>query len=549
MSFWKTFESSSCSRPTLMKMWSPVAVTIGACAFGAASLLLTACHLVVFALTASSHTDMAGKWRPEKLALLATLYAATALGICGAGWRINGRTSPQRLLVATWSPLTILLGTVVLVFLFSIFYPLPYGDHHADKLFLFLGLLLSWSLWLALFPKSLRTVVGSRVFSWVRVGLCNVLLFLVLAEVTLRAADPWLARSGLFDSRYNTPFGLVPHRPTEGSIGRTNASGFRDRERAVERTSPAPRIVALGDSFTWGAGITYDDIFVTLIEQQLQSQQPGTEVINLGASGFQPDEYLSVLKWQGLQYRPDLVLLNFYIGNDFLPSEGADIVVAGLRWKVHINGNWVHDHFSWDQWYLFHDLNYAYKVIQARLRHSTGTDQGIWDIKPGRPQSVAKGPTFTGWSPEYLRTVQSRGDQYLKETTLAFEYRWNKTRITLEETHRLLQSRHVPWVLVLIPAEEQVDGELRKLYLESIQIPQDQLNLEKPQQVLHDWAQSHGVPVIDLTETFRSEVARARLFLANDFHWNEAGHAVAVTGMLPPLKLLLGQSEPEGSVR
>ena len=526
-----------------------MAIAIGTCAFGAASLLFTAGHLVVFALTASSHTGMAGSWRPEKLALLATLYATTALGICGAGWRINGRTSPQRLLLEGWSPLTILLWTPVLSFLFSIYYPLPYYNHHADKLYLFLGLLLSWSLWLALFPKSLGTVVGSRVFPWVRVGLCNVLLFLVLGEVTLRVADPLLARSGLFDSRYNTPFGLVPHRPTEGSIGRTNASGFRDRDRAVERTSPAPRIVALGDSFTWGAGVTYDDTFVTLIEQQLQTEWPGTEVINLGGSGFQPDEYLSVLKWQGLQYRPDLVLLNFYIGNDFLPSEGADMVVAGLRWKVHINGNWVHDHFSWDHWYLFHDLNYAYKVGQARLRHATGNDQGIWDIKPGRPQSAAKSPTFTGWSPEYLRIVQSRGDQYLKETTPAFEYRWNKTRITLEETNQLLRSRKVPWALVLLPAEEQVDSELRKLYQGSIQTPQDRVDFGKPQQVLHDWAKANGVPIIDLTETFRSEVPRARLFLANDFHWNEAGHAVATTGMLPPLKLLLRQSGPEGSVR
>jgi len=441
----------------------------------------------------------------------------------------------------------VLLMTIF-VFLFSIYYPLPHYNHHADKLYLLLGLLLSWTLFLTFFPKLFGQVVNRRSSYWIRIVLCNVLLFLVMAEITLRLADPLLARSGLFDSRYNTPFGLVPHRPTEGSIGRTNSSGFRDRERTRERASAASRIVALGDSFTWGAGITYDDTFVTLLEQKLQAEQPGAEVMNLGASGFQPDEYLSVLTWHGLQYHPDLVLMNFYIGNDFLPSEGADIVVAGLRWKVHINGNWAHDHFSWDHWFLFHDLNYAYKVGKARLRHAAGSDQGIWDIQPGKRQPAATSQAFTGWSAEYLRIVQSRGDQYLKESTPAFEYRWNKTRITLEETHRLMQSQHVPWALVLIPAEEQVDGELRKLYVESIQIPQDRLNLQKPQQVLRDWAQSHEVPVIDLTETFRSEVPRARLFQINDFHWNEAGHAVAATAILPPLKAMLRQFGPKESV-
>lgn len=528
-----------------MKMWSPVTIAVGACAFGASALLLTACHLIVFALTASSHTGMAGSWRPEKLVLLAAFYATTALGLCRVGW-ILCRTSPQRLLIAGWSPPIILLWTAVLSFLFSIYYPLPYYNHHADKLYLFMGLLFGWSVWLVLFPKNFGTVVESRVLSWIRVGLCNVLLFLVMGEVTLRVADPLLARSGLFDSRYNTPFGLVPHRSTEGSIGRTNASGFRDRERAVERTSTSPRIVALGDSFAWGSGVTYDDTFITVLERQLQLERTGTEVINLGASGFQPDEYLSVLTWQGLQYRPDLVLLNFYIGNDFLPSEGADMVVAGLRWKVHINGNWVHDHFSWDHWYLFHDLTYAYKVGRARLRHATGSDQGIWDIQPGKRQPAA-GPAFTGWSAEYLRIVRSRGDQYLRESTPTFESRWNMTRITLEETQRLLQSRHVPWALVLIPAEEQVDGELRKVYLESIQVPQDRLDFEKPQQVLRDWAQSQGVPVIDLSEAFRAEVPRARLFIANDFHWNEAGHAVAAAAILPPLRTLLQTIDPHPS--
>jgi hypothetical protein len=210
-------------------MWSPVAIAIGTCAFGAASLLFTAGHLVVFALTASSHTGMAGSWRPEKLALLATLYATTALGICGAGWRINGRTSPQRLLLEGWSPLTILLWTPVLSFLFSIYYPLPYYNHHADKLYLFLGLLLSWSLWLALFPKSLGTVVGSRVFPWVRVGLCNVLLFLVLGEVTLRVADPCWPGAGcsIRDTTHPLDWSLTDRRkglsgalmPADSAIG------------------------------------------------------------------------------------------------------------------------------------------------------------------------------------------------------------------------------------------------------------------------------------------------------------------------------------------
>ena len=490
---------------------------------------------------------MTGSWRPDKLVALAVFYLAVSLGLVGGCWSISRRSSPQRSLVSEWSPATILVVTGTLTFIFAIYYPLPYYNHHADKLYLLLALLLTWTVWLLVAPQALRRAVNSRVFFSMRVVLFNLLLFLLIAEGTLRAADSFLARSGLFDARYNTPFGLVPHRPTEGSIGRTNASGFRDRERSLERTSQAPRILAVGDSFTMGAGITYDQIFVTLLEQKLQADYPGAEILNLGASGFQPDEYLSVLAWHGVQYRPDLVLMHFYLGNDFLPSEGTDMVVAGLRWKVHIGGSWVHDHFSWDHWFLFHDLNYAYKVGQARLRGALSNDPGIWNIKAAAKPASTSDPIFTGWSADYLRIVRSRGDQYLKSNSEAFTTRWVKTRETLEKTKRLMQSHQIDWALVLIPAEEQVDSELQKLCVGSLRVPREQLDFDKPQRVLYEWARLEGVPVIDLTDTFRLHVPSGRLFQANDFHWNEAGHALAATAIFPSVKNLLSQASRKKS--
>jgi hypothetical protein len=128
---------------------------------------------------------------------------------------------------------------------------------------------------------------SNRVVTTTKLVLANLLIFVVLAELSLRLADPFLASIGLFGGKH-TPAHLTPHQPVLGSIGRTNSHGFRDRERTFDRTSVAIRVLAIGDSQTYGAGASYDETFSTLLEKRLQGKEPRSEVINLGVSGWEP---------------------------------------------------------------------------------------------------------------------------------------------------------------------------------------------------------------------------------------------------------------------
>jgi hypothetical protein len=88
----------------------------------------------------------------------------------------------------------------------------------------------------------------------------------------------------------------------------TNSVGMRGaREYPLER-SGAPRIVAVGDSFTFGQCVNDDESFPGRLEQLL----PGSEVLNLGVMGYGHDQALQRLRVQGLAYRPDVVLLGFH---------------------------------------------------------------------------------------------------------------------------------------------------------------------------------------------------------------------------------------------
>jgi lysophospholipase L1-like esterase len=95
-----------------------------------------------------------------------------------------------------------------------------------------------------------------------------------------------------------------------------NSLGYRDLERSLAKPAGARRIVVLGDSFTWGAGVDFDDTYAQRLERAL-SRRRGlpVEAVNLALPGFATADELAVLERQGFAYQPDLVLLGFVLND------------------------------------------------------------------------------------------------------------------------------------------------------------------------------------------------------------------------------------------
>jgi hypothetical protein len=92
----------------------------------------------------------------------------------------------------------------------------------------------------------------------------------------------------------------------------SNSKGVRGtREYAYEKPPGTTRIVALGDSFTFGEDVEDGQTYA----EQLAQNLPGVEVVNLGVHGYGHDQMLLYLEEEGLRYHPDLVLLGF-VGQD-----------------------------------------------------------------------------------------------------------------------------------------------------------------------------------------------------------------------------------------
>jgi hypothetical protein len=96
--------------------------------------------------------------------------------------------------------------------------------------------------------------------------------------------------------------------PLNGALVHSNAAGMRGQREYPRERGPGARVVALGDSFTFGQCVGDDETFAARLEQRIA---PG-EVLNLAVHGYGHDQMLLRLRRDGLPYRPDVVLLGFY---------------------------------------------------------------------------------------------------------------------------------------------------------------------------------------------------------------------------------------------
>ncbi len=101
-----------------------------------------------------------------------------------------------------------------------------------------------------------------------------------------------------------------------------NSKGLRNPEIPYEKPANTYRILALGDSWTFGFRMNEPDAYPRQLERILQANAAARgdtrhiEVINAGVVGYSTDQEAAYLKVEGWKYQPDLVLVNYYPVND-----------------------------------------------------------------------------------------------------------------------------------------------------------------------------------------------------------------------------------------
>ncbi len=118
---------------------------------------------------------------------------------------------------------------------------------------------------------------------------------------------------------YDAELGWVTRPHLEDGGTHTTARGLRGQvEVPLARTPGTPRLLFVGDSYTFGFNADDDHVFSAVLARELL---PGWEVPNLGVSGHGPDQILLRYERDGVPYRADVVVFGFYVRGFFRNSK------------------------------------------------------------------------------------------------------------------------------------------------------------------------------------------------------------------------------------
>ena len=95
-----------------------------------------------------------------------------------------------------------------------------------------------------------------------------------------------------------------------------NSHGMRDREYDAHEPPGSLRILALGDSWTFGVGMNNQDTWPKRLEALLTTPERPAAVMNTGVSGYETYHEALYYKELAPQFEHDLVLVGIYPVND-----------------------------------------------------------------------------------------------------------------------------------------------------------------------------------------------------------------------------------------
>jgi hypothetical protein len=278
------------------------------------------------------------------------------------------------------------------------------------------------------------------------------------------------------------------------------ASERRRTERRLAAVSASTRLLVLGDSFS----LDQEDLVMGILRDSLEAR--GVGVLNLARSGTSPLHHLGELRRYGPRYHPDVVLLAFYVGNDFTDTRD-DPRGRGPAWERRVKGILANLHVY--QVYAEVKTKVVVGGRQAAIRERIEREIGMEVLNP------------------FLYEQAEREPAYVMENLQPSEAIWRTTRTALEEIARETERMGAKLVLCALPHTAQVNRDLHEFLTRiGYRLDEGLLVTQRPQELVGEFCRERGILYHDLLPRFR-EAGERHLYLDTDIHLNAEGNRFA----------------------
>jgi lysophospholipase L1-like esterase len=353
---------------------------------------------------------------------------------------------------------------------------------------------------------------------------------LILLELALRAFWPQHLRAEIFTpGRFAESDAKLGLRYVPGARGQfthpeyrveyaINADGFRDAtEHPAEKAPGSTRVLVLGDSFTFGQGVNYEDSWPRIVERQLR--EAGRDDIGIVKAGFQGADTRSELilaKAVLDRYRPDVVVVAFLV-NDLY----TNTLDAVQREGHPATGGHDRAARDWEE--------VKRKVF---IRNPQTADWQLLAL--ARRMAITSATAYTRL---YL-AAEDRGGLFVNPPPPFIRGQLRTTAVLFDELAALCRSRGIPLIVFSLPQQFQV------LYYTSAASRRD-VDLSYYDVHFAQQAERRGYVWVPTLDVFAADYQKGEpLFHRLDGHFTPSGNRVAARGFIQRVVPLVARTRP-----
>lgn len=376
-----------------------------------------------------------------------------------------------------------------------------------------------------------RSGRGVRALQALVLATGSLVLCLGAIEVGLRLF--WDGYYLKYDPRY--PYGEFEFHPTRGLalvpgldrmdhaeefrvVQKHNSRGFRGPEFPAEKPPGRTRVLTIGDSFTYGSGVEYEETYAAVMERL----DPRLQVINLGVPMYSGAEELMVLREEIGSFQPDVVVA-LYLWNDLYGAYRALYTRFELR-----DGELVFlppdpptfEHPTFD------DIR---RRQQRRARRYQNPIRRTYLYRLLSDRLEVAGAALRDWR---NRTRAELGDPGRSkfELTGEEEAAWELSFALLREMANVSRSHGAQFAILIAPDRAQIERNLT-VY----EVPE---HLWEVQERIVGFARREGIPFVDVLPALRElrDAGGPLQYFPRNGHWNRVGHAQVAEILLTELR-------------
>ena len=154
--------------------------------------------------------------------------------------------------------------------------------------------------------------LGQKRFAEAALLLCGTVFGLACLEGAVRLMVP----KPLRHNGYPTVRGGASFRPE-------NSARYRDYEHTKKKPEGIHRAVFVGDSFTYGAGVLFDDTYAQRVARTLTVDRGEPwEAVVLAIPGIATPREAEIVRNEAFEYEPDMLFLGYVLNDAETPGAG-----------------------------------------------------------------------------------------------------------------------------------------------------------------------------------------------------------------------------------